>query len=257
MTIAPQKKWGAETPVYSLQSSSLVSILPETSAAPANSPFSSIEWLFNLVQFGKNITRQLLLANGSTKLRQEVELVVRNRLLGDIQMTGNLTCFAHPRTNRSSTHWILTPVAPLPPMLQLFFDRLGQSVLFDVPPARRYDRCCSQPVQVPGGSKLLDPIGPGTSGSVGRRPFPPQMIGQLVRRNREQVRLQRPLVVVVRQTREEPDERLLDHVFRNSPTANTALDKSKKPSPQSAQSTRSRRRTLRRGFVASGQHQFR
>ena len=64
-----------------------------------------------------------------------------------------------------------------------------------------------------------------------RRPaaFAAQIVGQLVGRDREQIALQRPPRVVVRQAGEKADERFLHDVFAGRPPPQPALDERQQP----------------------------
>ena len=57
-----------------------------------------------------------------------------------------------------------------------------------------------------------------------------QIVGELVGGDREQVALQRPPRVVVRQAREKADERLLHDVFAGGPLPQPAFDERQQPS---------------------------
>src|SRR5262249_23719464 len=56
-----------------------------------------------------------------------------------------------------------------------------------------------------------------------------EVVGQLVGGDREEVRLQVPLLVVVRQAGQEADEGLLDHVLAGRTVAETAVDERDQP----------------------------
>ena len=60
-------------------------------------------------------------------------------------------------------------------------------------------------------------------------PLLPQVVGQLVRGDREQVRLHVPLLVVMRQAGQEADERLLHHVLAGGAVAEPAVDEGQQP----------------------------
>ena len=55
--------------------------------------------------------------------------------------------------------------------------------------------------------------------------FAPQMIGQLVGRDAEQVAFQRPLAIEVGQAGQKTDERLLDDIFAGGPIVQATFDK--------------------------------
>ena len=56
-----------------------------------------------------------------------------------------------------------------------------------------------------------------------------EVVGQLVGGDREEVGLHVPLLVVVRQAGQEPDERLLHHVLAGRPVAEAAVDEGEQP----------------------------
>ena len=82
--------------------------------------------LFDFVEFGEDIAWELLFSDGGAEFGEEVELVVGNRLLGDIQMTGNL--LVGPSADEEEFNTLdLDPVATFAPVLQLFLDRFSQN----------------------------------------------------------------------------------------------------------------------------------